>query len=338
MISVITCSRSLEDFQTFERNVKATAGVPVELIRIDNSQGRYNLFQAYNEGMRQASGDLLCFAHEDIQFFTRDWGRKVEQHFAAHAEMGYLGVAGGTIFPKGADWRAMEEGGQCHLLQRFATLEPQPRHFTALISNKAEGKLVEVAAIDGLWMVLRGSLAGTVRFDEDTFNGYHLYDTDSSMQVRKAGYKVYVCRDILIEHFSTGSFSEEYFAALDKCLQKWDAMLPIALKPRKQPEKSVEEIMSAYRKDRLMEHALRQKLAQGATELSPEEKALVRPNVRLFHHVYEKNSPSIQDSLREIERSLQDGFITADEARYFRRKTWLYHTLLKPMVRKYIPI
>jgi len=335
MISIIVCSRSKADYDAFERNARETVGIEAEFIRIDNSEGKYSIFEAYNLGMDQARGDLLCFAHEDICFHTPNWGKRCESHFRKHPSLGLLGVAGGTIFPKGCDWRAIGEGGQCDFLQRFATLEQHPRTFTAYIRNKTHKKLTEVVAIDGLWMVMRSSLSGAVRFDTETFHSFHLYDTDLSMQVRKAGSKVAVCKDILIEHFSTGTFAQEYFDVLEVCLRKWDSFLPVMLRPLKPDTPPMDVVMKEYKADRLEEADLRRKIREGSLdELTQEQKDLIRPNVRLFHHVWEKQSPTMEASYKEIDKSFDAGLITLEEANYFRRKTFLYHTILKPLVKK----
>ena len=93
--------------------------------------------------------------------------------------------------------------------------------------------MVEVAAVDGLCFFVRKSLFDTIIFDEDTFDGFHLYDMDICMQVRVAGYKVTVCNDILVEHFYNASPSKKGYELFEKNLQlfynKWSSHFPMAV-------------------------------------------------------------------------------------------------------------
>lgn len=98
MISCIICSRSAEIPQELKDNINATIGCDYELVVIDNSANKYSIFSAYNEGVRRAKGDILCFMHEDIEFLSKDWGKAVMAHFC-NASLGVLGVVGGHCLP-----------------------------------------------------------------------------------------------------------------------------------------------------------------------------------------------------------------------------------------------
>ena len=329
MISIVVCSRNETDFQALQENMQASAGVPCEWIRIDNSRGEHSIFSAYNEGMRRSTGDLLCFAHEDIRMHTQGWGKLCGQYFREEPGLGLLGVIGGLYFPADADWRAFHAYRRGRLIQRFATLEPSPRRFTFRLGPRREQhRLTPVAAVDGMWMVIPATLKGQIHFDENNYSPFDLYDTDLALQIHAAGYRVGIAGDILMEHFSTGSFSPSYFDSLQHCLEKWDGLLPVDCRPGPTPEDS-SSAMQDFRKDKSAELSARARLAQGRNDFTPEEKAVIRTGVVLFHHIYEKTSPRIADSLREIERSLADGWITREEARTFRTKTRLYHILLR---------
>ena len=332
MISVIVCSRNEADFQALQENMQASAGVPCEWIRIDNSQGQYSIFSAYDEGMQRSKGDLLCFAHEDIRMHTQGWGKLCEQYFREEPSLGLLGIIGGLYFPADADWRAFHAYRRGRLIQRFATLEPSSRRFTfRLGAYKSRHTLTPVAAVDGMWMVVPASLKEQIHFDENNYAPFDLYDTDLALQIHAAGYRVGIAGDILIEHFSTGSFSPSYFDSLQHCLEKWNHLLPVDCRTNPS-ETDHRAAMRAFIEDKSAESSARDKLAQGRNDFTPAEKAVIRTGVVLFHHIYEKNAPRIADSLHEIDRSLADGWISPEEARTFRTKTWLYHTLLKPFV------
>ncbi|HEX2957734.1 MAG TPA: glycosyltransferase [Chitinispirillaceae bacterium] len=72
MISIITCSQKDPSWDIHVRNIRKTAGVEIEYVRIDNRTNRYNICSAYNEGVKRANGDILVFMHEDV-FFCGRW-------------------------------------------------------------------------------------------------------------------------------------------------------------------------------------------------------------------------------------------------------------------------
>lgn len=74
MISCIICSRTSTISNELMQNISSTIGCEYEIITIDNSTNKHNIFQAYNEGIRRAKGEYLCFMHDDILYHTENWG------------------------------------------------------------------------------------------------------------------------------------------------------------------------------------------------------------------------------------------------------------------------
>jgi hypothetical protein len=58
---------------------------------------------------------------------------------------------------------------------------------------------MEAVAADGLFLALPRRLFESVRWDEETFDGYHLYDADICMQVRRT-HRIIVMADLLVKH------------------------------------------------------------------------------------------------------------------------------------------
>lgn len=228
-ISVIVCSRG-KDITTDQRsNVEETADVDVEIVVIDNSANTETIFSAYNKGVKSAKGDLLCFVHDDVMFRTNGWGRLIETHFLADEKLGMIGFAGAHFLPNAPMyWDESPFISEHNLTTRNGQTEQcfSLEHF-------CENALSEVAAIDGMCFFVRRSLFDSIAFDEDTFNGFHLYDMDISMQVRKAEFKVCVCNDVLVEHFYDYNPSKAGFelfeANLRKFYEKWSSQLPLAV-------------------------------------------------------------------------------------------------------------
>ena len=79
MISIVVCSRYPKIDVSLEKNIRDTIGdVQYEIVWIDNSHNQYSIFEAYNEGVSRSKGDYLCFMHEDIVYWSHDWGDLVQ--------------------------------------------------------------------------------------------------------------------------------------------------------------------------------------------------------------------------------------------------------------------
>lgn len=225
MISIVICNRHSQLDPSIVKNIQETIAVKNEIIPIDNSDGRYNIFQAYNEGVQRAKGDILCFMHDDVVFHKEGWGKVVEKLFADNPKLGALGVDGGHFIPdcpcswstcfttSFRTWRAEVIG------------EYKPYANTEYTHGKS---LVEVASIDGLWMCIRKNLFDDViRFDDKTFSGFHCYDSDICMQILQAGYRIEVTFDVEIIHNSHGTYNANYFKNIELWHKKWHEQLPV---------------------------------------------------------------------------------------------------------------
>ena len=224
MLSIIICNRNSKIDPVLAKNIHNTVGFEHEIVSIDNSRGHYNIFQAYNEGIRRAKGNILCFTHDDVLFKGNGWGATVERIFSEDDMLGALGVDGGHFMPDcPCTWTS------CHTTS-FRTWRDDKDGFCREYSNKefANGEhLVEVASIDGLWMCIRRSLFDTIYFDDKTFTGFHCYDSDICMQILAAGYHIKVTYDIDIIHNSNGTYNPQFFNNIELWHKKWHYLLPI---------------------------------------------------------------------------------------------------------------
>ena len=225
MISIIICNKKATLDASVEKNIRDTISVDFEIISIDNSRGQYNIFQAYNEGMAKAKGDILCFMHDDILFRSNGWGKVVEESFSSDPKMGALGVAGGHFLPDcPCSWSTCKTTS-FHVWQTNRDGSATEYGCTDYTDGK---RIVEVACLDGLFMCIRQSLFDTIRFDDQTFSGFHCYDSDICMQVMAAGYSDNVTFDIDIEHHSNGACNQQYYDNLELWHKKWHSHLPVA--------------------------------------------------------------------------------------------------------------
>ena len=224
MISIIICSRTPKLSPELENNIQYTIGVEYELITVANHNNHYSIFKVYNEGVSKAKGDILCFMHDDVFFLGKSWGKVVEQIFNTDNTIGALGVGGGHFMPDcPCSWTT------CHTTSfKIWRTNPDGTHTEYNNIAFSNGKrLVEVASIDGLWMCIRRGLFDTTRFDDNTFAGFHCYDSDICMQILTAGYRIMMTYDIDIVHDSHGTYNEQFFKNIELWHKKWHDHLPI---------------------------------------------------------------------------------------------------------------
>lgn len=227
-----------DQLEQFRANVEKTIGVDHELIVIDNTENRYNIFQAYNLGIQQSRYPYLCFAHEDILFHTANWGQNCIKHFENN-DIGLIATMGGTAFPScPAPWWNNETLNQPYLnmIQRWGDRKPRKEWIREIIDEKEnvihqyhnpDGKeIADVVAVDGFFFCIKKELFSSCRFDDTTFDGFHCYDTDICFQVLEQGKRVAVVFDILIEHFSLGDINLNWAESVEKLSDKWKNRLP----------------------------------------------------------------------------------------------------------------
>jgi len=214
MISIIICSRTASISDALIKNIDQTIGIAYELVIIDNSNNVYSIFSAYNEGVKRSKYEVLCFMHDDIIFKTNDWGKSVMNRFNA-PNLGAIGVAGSPYYAilPGAWWSGGYISQSIYGEQELA------------YQTKKDNAL-PVVVLDGLWFCVRKSLFSMIRFDDTTFNGFHFYDIDISLQIQQKGYKILSVYDILIQH-SSGKLDTTWLTNALLLQNKWKINLPI---------------------------------------------------------------------------------------------------------------
>lgn len=229
MISIVVCSRSNVLFGKLEESIKKTIAAEYELISIDNASHSYSIFEAYNLGVEKAKGDILCFCHEDILFRTNNWGSTITNIFKNDNNIGLIGFASAHFLPDTPMyWAASPFISEYNLTNDNGNIIEC--YNTSYYNSK---NIAEVVAVDGFCFFIKKSLFGQISFDEKTYKGFHMYDMDICMQVIKAGYKVCVTKDVLIEHaWSEKSMAnkpgmELFEKNLSIFCSKWQSMLPI---------------------------------------------------------------------------------------------------------------
>lgn len=220
MISIIICSRS--QFSNDKKiNIEETIGVNHEIILIDNSNNSYSIFEAYNIGIKKSKGDYLCFMHDDVLMHTNNWGLVIQKIFKSDPLIGLIGIAGSKIKSKmpSAWWDCNEEEFQINIIQHYKDEDKRKLDF-----GFKESSCVEVAAIDGVFMVMKKQ--NDITFSEK-LSGFHNYDLNLSFEHIKKGLKVVVTNEILLEHFSIGKLNNSWYKSTYKIHQLYSDILPI---------------------------------------------------------------------------------------------------------------
>jgi GT2 family glycosyltransferase len=134
------------------------------------------LIRALNQGARLATGDVLCFLHNDTEARDPRWLERLEGAVAPPGRVGLAGLYGA---------RRLRHDG------RYAGR-------TIVHSLDAPGRLtvdaLEVAAVDGVCLCLSRSVFESVGGFDEGYGFLHGYDRDLSFAVREAGWRCAVVR------------------------------------------------------------------------------------------------------------------------------------------------
>jgi glycosyltransferase involved in cell wall biosynthesis len=92
-ISILVCSINEQLRNNLLQNVEATIGYDFEFLYEDNRANNDGLCKVYNRLAKRATGDFLCFVHEDVILKTQNWGDLLIK-FAENPQIGVIGFAG----------------------------------------------------------------------------------------------------------------------------------------------------------------------------------------------------------------------------------------------------
>lgn len=229
MISVVICSKDPVQFEAVKNNISQTIGIDHEIILIENSAGSVGICEAYNRGIEKAIFELVCFTHEDVYFETNEWGKKVVAHLS-DPSVGLIGIAGGdtkALVP--SSWSSLIFPSEISIVQHYKGNKKEMERIVRTGYPEMGSTAKPVICIDGVWMCTRKNVLSNINFDNQTFKGFHGYDIDFSLQVA-SHYKIMVVFDIILHHFSEGSFDKEWLMNAIKLSNKWKNHLPLSVR------------------------------------------------------------------------------------------------------------
>ena len=178
--------------------------IDYELKAIDNSNKSFSSSStAYNYAVKESSGDVLIFAHQDIRLKTSDALRKM-------AEMIGNSDVGDIICTQG-----VKEKSKVYYSNITAGDE-----YNAEINNDFEYEKIDVACVDEGFFGMRRETFDLHKFDEELCDNWHLYCVEQCLYARENGHKVWVC-PIQLHHSSYGNISWGYMKNLRELCKRY---------------------------------------------------------------------------------------------------------------------
>ena len=243
MISIVICSIDPAKFAAVEKTYARHIGdEPFEIIGIHDAK---SLCEGYNRGLRQAKGDICVFSHDDIEILSDDLGQTLRRHLAS---WDVVGVAGTTRI------NAMSWANSGIRYARGVVTQRTADGYDIKFLGAPEMVNGAIQGLDGVFFAARREVAEKIGFDEVTFDGWHGYDTDFTFRCYLAGYRLAVCLDIRLIHFSEGTVDDAWLRYAERFHAKHAAHLTTDSAPWVEVRRRVrthEEILAAYDMARL---------------------------------------------------------------------------------------
>jgi GT2 family glycosyltransferase len=227
-ISFIICSIDDSKFRHISQRIGAICLQHHEIIRISDAKG---LSEGYTRGIASALHDTLVLCHDDIDLLC-------EQAFAGILEQGLLqfdviGVAGPRKLKSGFWLNGGPTNSAGLVIHGPADKHDAP--FSINYYDTGPERQIPVEALDGVFIVARRQVFDTVRFDASLFDGFHLYDIDFTYRCHLAGFRLGVCKDLLLVHSSAGNFGGDWLRYEARFHRKFPQLATARLSPRYSP-------------------------------------------------------------------------------------------------------
>jgi GT2 family glycosyltransferase len=199
VISVVICSVTPAKYKAVCASyARCLAGTTSEIVGIHDAR---SLCEGFNRGMRRAKGGVLVFSHDDVEHLAPALGPVLDRHLH---QADVVGVAGTTRLV-GMNWA---HSGIQHA--HGIVTHPAGVQFEVSLYGVTAPLMQGMQALDGVFFATRREVAETIRFDEDTFDGWHGYDTDFTYRCHQAGLQVAVAFDIPLVHYSLADVDEAW--------------------------------------------------------------------------------------------------------------------------------
>lgn len=224
MMSIICVYNKREILEKYLLKSLEEQDADYELILVDNRNNEFdNAASALNYGSKQANGDYLVFAHQDINFNNKEWIKDTENIIKKLPNPGIIGVAGKTH----------DSLVRSNIKQGIKPVDVSPYKL-----DKPE----KASTLDECLLIIPGNIFKKYNFNEKQCPDWHLYGVDYVYNIKEKGYEAYLIPSML-EHRSKGaSMSESYYETLPNlqkrymkkglirtCMGDWFTFIPISI-------------------------------------------------------------------------------------------------------------
>jgi hypothetical protein len=209
-LSIIICSRDDARYARFVGECeRALCSSHFEIIRIADAK---SMCEGYNRATDAATGELLLYCHDDIEFITNGVHRALVDSLA---NFDVVSCVGSSVVD-GPTWMCRDATNSQGWI---AATDPHIGLYSVGIIGVPNRQSL-LATGDGCFIACRRVVAQTLRWDEATFDSFHLYDIDFCLRARNNAFRVGVARDVTINHLSQGSFDAVWREHAQRFLQK----------------------------------------------------------------------------------------------------------------------
>lgn len=201
---------TIEENDEFNRHINKTSGVHTSIYCYPNFN-EFSLPEIYNRAISEIdkTDAITIFCHNDIEFDTPNWGKKLLTHFnKSNNEYQILGVAGVESLYHGCWW--LDKSLQNMNFKEMIGIVNHDNGIRKWVSKYSEPHfgVKPVTIIDGVFMAVDLDKI-EYTFDE-TFNGFHFYDLGFVFKNVLEGCNAGVITDIRITHKSIGQTNEQW--------------------------------------------------------------------------------------------------------------------------------
>lgn len=200
-ISVVISTRKIDD--NYLKHVEKMFSHPKTQILVYENDGVSSLPEIYNEGLNEATNDIIVFMHDDLILETKNITPKVIKLFENNPEYGVIGLAGTDNLLSGVWWQDRDS-----MYGVVGHEHEGKRHVNHYSKESFSEKLKEVVVVDGLFMMVhRGRIKH--KFNEQ-FEGFHFYDLPICIENHLDGVKIGVTTKIMVTHKSIGMVNKKW--------------------------------------------------------------------------------------------------------------------------------
>lgn len=213
-VSAIVCSIDAAKYAAVVANLNLRfAGHEFEVVGIHDAR---SLAEAFNRGAAKARGDILIFAHDDIELRTSDFAARLFAHLERYDGVGVAGASRIT----GPRW---DHAGQRHIHGHVLHVPPEGKPGVLLMAAGFQRPVCEdIRILDGVFIAVHRRVWEANKFDFKTYDGFHGYDLDFTRRASDAGARLAVPLDLTLLHRSTGRYGGDWRRYAQRFADKLD--------------------------------------------------------------------------------------------------------------------